>query len=103
MVEQLRLDIGHTELPIILDNFDGSLRSLFSAARFYMVGKIVRQDRESYARDNLICNCHKEVVKVFGPSNTDIYYKAYCAVDGEELAREKNMAELWSVVTSLQT
>lgn len=87
-------------------NLDGTWRE----HRFYMVGKLVRQDLlppEDGYRETLVCPCHVEAlqqtyVKVFGPLKTEPHYSAHCSIDGEQLAEANTMEELWSAVEQLE-
>ena len=94
------LDPGYTDAPVRYETYDGTLRSLFPPYRHYMVGKLIRQDRETAHRSTLHCACHDEPVKVFGPSVTQSAYDAYCAVTSECIATTKTMEQLWDTVTS---
>jgi hypothetical protein len=78
---------------------DGSTREF----RFYMVGKLVRQDLigDDYGyRETLQCPCHRanEHLKIFGPMHYPPRYSAHCLVDGEMIAEGDTMEELWSAV-----
>lgn len=102
-VEELRAlcTTSHEEQGEIAAN------GMWRDARFYMVGKLIRQDLkgtdEGY-RETLVCPCHLKAlgdftyVKVFGPLRTSPRYSAHCAVDGEQLAEANTMGELWSAV-----
>lgn len=106
-VEELRAlcTTSHEEQGEIAPN------GMWRDARFYMVGKLIRQDLkgvdEGY-RETLLCPCHLKVlgdvglqyVKVFGPLRTSPRYSAYCPIDGEQLAEANTMGEIWSIVES---
>jgi hypothetical protein len=74
--------------------------------RYYMVGKMVRQDldgSEPGYRETLRCPCHKHAldpthVKVLGPHLTHPRYSAHCAIDGELIGEANTMEELWLAV-----
>jgi hypothetical protein len=71
--------------------------------RYYMVGKLIRQDRggeEHGFRQTLACPCHPgAVAKVIGPSRYELSrYTAYCPVTSEAFARGDTMEALWSAV-----
>lgn len=92
-------DPGHTELPVRYDRFDGSTRSLFPTYRHYLVGKLIRQDRDTGKRQGLRCSCHDEVIKVFGPSVTDREYRAYCDQTHVLITSSETMEGLWDAIT----
>lgn len=94
-------DPGHTEVPVRYDNFDGSTTgSLFPTYRHYLIGKLVRQNRDDGRRETLYCQCHDEPVKVFSPSITEREYKAYCSETRVNLGVADTMEQLWDVITS---
>lgn len=96
-------DPGHTELPVRYENFDGkTVRSLFPEYRFYLVGKLIRQDRDTGKRQGLRCQCHEEVIKVFGPSVTNREYRAYCDETHVLIAAADTMEQLWDTITAEQ-
>lgn len=76
----------------------------FAEHRFYMVGKLIRQDVGPNAvepgyRETLVCPCHHLPLKVLGPSTYELArYMAYCSDDGEQVARADTMEDLWLVV-----
>lgn len=95
-------DEGHTELPVRYDLFNGTTRSLFPEYRHYLVGKLVRQDRDTGKRQGLRCSCHGDVIKVFGPSVTDREYHAYCDETHTRIASAETMEQLWDTITAKQ-
>jgi hypothetical protein len=74
--------------------------------RFYMVGKLIRQDLggdDRGYRESLVCPCHIDsVVRVIGPGRTSPKYVAHCAESAVKLAEAETMEELWSVVEHLE-
>lgn len=74
--------------------------------RFYMVGKLYRQERErpdpGY-RSALLCPCHSLFAKVFGPrvGTSAARYCALCPVTSEQLAEAPFMEELWLRVSAM--
>jgi hypothetical protein len=71
--------------------------------RFYMVGKLIRQDLtgdEAGYREVAMCLCHNKPLRVIGPTNdSGIWkYRGYCTVTSLCTVSEVSMEALWSVV-----
>lgn len=104
-VERLRalLATDHEEQGLIAPN------AKIRPYRFYMVGKLIRQDytgKDEGYRETLVCPCHLKALadntylKIFGPLRTRPRYSAHCPIDGEQIAEADTMEELWSIVES---
>jgi hypothetical protein len=82
----------------------GGLNSMgkFDAYRFYVVGKLIRQDMEGADigyRESLTCVCHDELLRIIGPNRyPERRYRAWCVVGQTLQAQATTMEELWSVV-----
>lgn len=90
------MDTDHERMPLL------TTEGKWQPFRYYMVGKMVRQDQVGIDRGfraSLVCPCHSREVRVIGPTHYTIRrYMAHCAVDGELVAQADTMEALWLAV-----